>query len=560
MLIQCSAVSIVLGVLCFCLSGTEGAQPEVEGKSKAAIKPDSSLPVKRRGHAQQQSANLGEGKSPNGDGGGKGKSSDSSIDSASTQESHSFLLSSEIQLADQLLSRSVDSKRNLIVCPIGIHRTLRLLQLAAEGTTREQLTSLLGVDDVPVEIDRHLTDQLGNPIGFSLPFLLKKHPGGAGVVVSSAVPEYLELNSGALIQGDVITHVNRAPLNEPKDVSVFVQRALGRIVLTIEGKKQPVELQLKPMRQNVPVGEKTFLMTSLLLVRKGITPSSHYLKQFHRIGNTAYTPNAFADDTDWEKDAKFNLAQISGGRHLFEPSEVPVTGANGAPALFVLLTQAGFDLNWLRPFVDVREKEPFHTFSGPRPTQYLRRISRYNYMANEHVQLIEIPFANGVTRFRIWLPNEKSGNEFLAGVLNESVNKKKLLSLLVPEVVELIVPEFKIESRIDFEQLSSMLDISMLTSQDAKLSGISKQAVLGQLFQQSDLNFNNVGVSVKSKTIAVGIPRGAPRNPILMTVNRPFLFEIVDMDDVVLFNGRITHPMENTQFDNIQKKKRGLAR
>jgi serine protease inhibitor len=184
--------------------------------------------------------------------------------------------------------------------------------------------------------------------------------------------------------------------------------------------------------------------------------------------------------------------------------------------------------------------------SGHVDVPMMRRTARLGYLAVTGYQAVTVPYASGSLMMAIILPDGPLGpleERLTAGGL------RGLLAGVTPEQVKLALPRFKTTAAFGLGPSLTSLGMAVAFDRRADFSGITTAEPLhiGVVAHQAYLDVDERGTEAAAAT-AVGMVRVAAvrreRPPIVVTVDRPFLFAITDAaTKLPLFLGRVTNPL-----------------
>lgn len=113
-----------------------------------------------------------------------------------------------------------------------------------------------------------------------------------------------------------------------------------------------------------------------------------------------------------------------------------------------------------------------------------------------------------------------------------------------PTYAELQLPRFSVESRLSLKDALSAVGIVTAFSNTADFGGMSANPIyLDQVLQNVTFEVNERGLRGTSATVASFPPPSPPKEPVLIPINRPFLFLLLNIrTGAILFSGRYSGP------------------
>lgn len=215
----------------------------------------------------------------------------------------------------------------------------------------------------------------------------------------------------------------------------------------------------------------------------------------------------------------------------------------GPDMVMILVNALYFNAPWASAFDEnVTREEIFHGRNGDTSVPMMSRKAMYNYAEYQGAKMIEIPYQGGKYAMYVVLPPSGMSPDAVLPYIGEN-QYKAAMSLLEPKEVALTMPKFKQETSLVLNQTLEKMGVRTAFSSAADFKGIS---VMGPL--KLDVVKQKCYIDVSEKgTEAAAVTSGQIRmtsvRPVLsMTVDRPFLFIIADVEDKeILFAGKIVN-------------------
>lgn len=206
-----------------------------------------------------------------------------------------------------------------------------------------------------------------------------------------------------------------------------------------------------------------------------------------------------------------------------------------------------FKAMWNEPFEECDTKEQlFHGTKGKAKVPMMKRTGTMEYRETYNCQMVRMRY-ECMTKdqksfsMRIYLPKPKHCFE---EVLHEIWDHEFCLDMEYEEV-KLSLPRFSVESSIDMNRTLADMGLSCIFGSKNIIPGCIKDLKIEQIIQQTKVVVDESGTEAAAVT-SVGMclgccPMEKPK-PIIMTVNRPFIFEIAeDSTNTILFTGIINN-------------------
>jgi serpin B len=216
------------------------------------------------------------------------------------------------------------------------------------------------------------------------------------------------------------------------------------------------------------------------------------------------------------------------------------------PLTRLVLTNAiYFNAAWAEPFEpDRTEDGPFHLLDGGEVTvPMMRQTTSFGYAEDEGVQAVELPYDGGELSMVILLPDagefDAFENTLDAGQVDGIVGD------LAHRQVALTMPKFEFESGFSLVDALKALGMPDAFTGAADFSGMTgdRELFIGEVVHKAFVSVDEAGTEAAAAT-AVMMPLAAmPEEPVEMTVDRPFIFVIRDIETgTALFVGRVVDP------------------
>ena len=227
------------------------------------------------------------------------------------------------------------------------------------------------------------------------------------------------------------------------------------------------------------------------------------------------------------------------------------------PETRLVLTNAiYFDASWHWPFKLRNTKvRPFHLDGGgsvdvPMMTETAK--ASYGYAKGDGYLAVDVPYAWREMSMTVLLPDEGA-----LGALEDSLNAD-LLDQIMDDIeidyVTLTMPLFEFESEFSLGETLAGMGMPDAFDDRADFSGMSgsKGLWIAEVVHKAFVSVDERGTEAAAATAVLLRKSGASKEPIPVTVNRPFIFLIRDTaTGTVLFLGRVMNP--DPAGDNEEK-------
>ena len=219
------------------------------------------------------------------------------------------------------------------------------------------------------------------------------------------------------------------------------------------------------------------------------------------------------------------------------------------PLTRLVLTNAiYFNASWHWSFRSRNTKVgPFHLEGGdivdvPMMTETSKDF--YGYTRGDGYQAVDVPYSYGEMSMTVLLPDEGD-----LGALEDSLNAELLDQIMDDteiDYITLTIPLFKFESEFSLGETLAGMGMPDAFDDRADFSGMtgSKDLLISQIVHKAFVSVDERGTEAVASTAGVVIQVSGPsKEPIPVTVNRPFIFLIRDTaTGTVLFLGRVMNP------------------
>jgi len=217
-------------------------------------------------------------------------------------------------------------------------------------------------------------------------------------------------------------------------------------------------------------------------------------------------------------------------------------------AVAYLLNSIYFRAPWALPFnKDSTQSENFTDANGTlSQVQMMHQESKLLYLSFNHMELVQLPFANGAFNMTIVLPKDGWSVEQLTenGIGTNLAHTLYTLSTDPQRVlVDLAIPHFNIETTNDqlIEQLQSLGIKSIFDPEKANLTEISpKELYVSNMIQKARIKVDEEGCEAAATSQAELITTDTgedpdPVSPIVFRADHPFLYFITERSSGLIF-------------------------
>ena len=212
----------------------------------------------------------------------------------------------------------------------------------------------------------------------------------------------------------------------------------------------------------------------------------------------------------------------------------------------VLTNAIYFNTSWHWPFSpSSTQLRPFHLAGGStvRVPMMTETYRGYGYARGDGYQVVDVPYSWGEMSMTILLPDEGALEEFEGSLDSEMLNQ--IIDDLETDYVTLTMPLFEFESEFSLSETLAGMGMPDAFGGGADFSGLtgSRDLWISEVLHKAFVSVDEKGTEAAAATGVAMLMSGPGKDPIAVTVDRPFIFLIRDIGTVtVLFLGRVSNP------------------
>jgi serpin B len=212
----------------------------------------------------------------------------------------------------------------------------------------------------------------------------------------------------------------------------------------------------------------------------------------------------------------------------------------------VLTNAIYFNAAWAYPFEEsMTWDEPFHLLDGSEVTVPMMRQTEnfVGYTEGEGYQAVELPYDSHELSMVILLPREGNFEQFEGSLDHQLL--APILEALEHDSVNLKMPKFEFESGFGLSDTLAVMGMSDAFSGNADFSGMTgnRELFIQEVIHKAFVSVDEAGTEAAAATAVVMVTSAPPEEPIVVNVNRPFIFLIRDIETgSLLFMGRVLNP------------------
>jgi serpin B len=221
-------------------------------------------------------------------------------------------------------------------------------------------------------------------------------------------------------------------------------------------------------------------------------------------------------------------------------------GVIDALTRLVLTNAIYFNAAWLTPFdKELTSNGTFHLLEGGDVTVPMMRQSHsLGYATGDGYQAVELPYDGNELSMIVLLPDTgkfESVQNSLDAALAEHI-----VSDLQSREVDLTLPKFQFESEFSLADTLAAMGMPAAFSGDADFSAMTgnRELTITDVVHKAFVSVDEAGTEAAAATAVVVGLTAVPEQPVQVTVDRPFMFLIRDIQTgTILFIGRVVNPI-----------------
>ena len=221
-------------------------------------------------------------------------------------------------------------------------------------------------------------------------------------------------------------------------------------------------------------------------------------------------------------------------------------GALDDATRMVLVNAIYFKADWLEQFDPNNTKDaPFNLLDGSQVTskQMSNEVSA-PYAAGDGYQAVELAYQGNTAAMDLIVPDAGNFQKFEAGLDADKLDS--IIKSMQPDSVVLAMPKFTVRSSLGMgDTLASMGMPDAFNADRADFSGMDgkRDLYIGAVIHQAYVAVDEKGTEAAAATAVIMRAAMAPAAPKQLTIDRPFIFVIRDVQSgQILFIGRVMDP------------------
>jgi serpin B len=220
-------------------------------------------------------------------------------------------------------------------------------------------------------------------------------------------------------------------------------------------------------------------------------------------------------------------------------------GAIDVMTRLVLTNAIYFNAAWEYPFSeDMTADGSFHLLDGSQVTvPMMKQTESFGYADGAGYQAVELRYDKGELSMVILLPEAGQFEAFEANLDSQKVND--IIDNLQKAEVKLTMPKFEFDSDFGLKDNLVQMGMPVAFSSSADFSGMTgkPELYIDEVIHKAFISVDEKGTEAAAATAVIIKAVAMPLEPVAVTIDRPFIFLIRDIDTgAILFVGRVLNP------------------
>jgi serpin B len=220
-------------------------------------------------------------------------------------------------------------------------------------------------------------------------------------------------------------------------------------------------------------------------------------------------------------------------------------GVIDALTRLVLTNAIYFNAAWQYEFdEDMTDNGAFHLLDGSEVTvPMMKQTEPLGYVEGEGYQAVELPYDGRELSMVILLPDTGQFEEF-EGSLDADLIDTIMADVVFTDIA-LTMPKFEFESEFSLTDTLAAMGMPVAFSPAADFSGMTgnRDLSITDILHKAFVAVDEAGTEAAAATAVIVGESSAPESPVDVTLDRPFIFLIRDIETgAILFVGRLVNP------------------
>jgi serpin B len=220
-------------------------------------------------------------------------------------------------------------------------------------------------------------------------------------------------------------------------------------------------------------------------------------------------------------------------------------GAIDSLTRLVLTNAIYFNAAWQFPFNESATSDgTFHLLDGTELTvPMMKQTETYGYTEGDGYQAVELLYDGRELSMVILLPQMGQFEAFESSLSSQQVTS--IIENLEHGRVILTMPKFEFESEFSLSETLAAMGMPAAFSEQADFSGMTgnRELFIKEVIHKAFVSVDEAGTEAAAATAVIMPSSMPPGEPVEVTIDRPFIFLIRDIEtSTLLFVGRVVDP------------------
>ena len=277
-----------------------------------------------------------------------------------------------------------------------------------------------------------------------------------------------------------------------------------------------------------------------LWMRQDLSPSQTYLDTVQRYYGGQVTNLDFKNSPESSR----QIINKTIAKHTKQMiPELLAKGSIESSTATVLTNAVYFKSEWAKPFGVQGGTRPFHNLDGTMSSQEMMyKTAYFDYMENEHIQMVELPYKSNDLSMLIILPKSKEPAAIQKLVADLNSNQvSQWTKQLENQEIFLVMPKFKLQESYSMKPILANMGMPIAFDSRANYSLFNDKLPLkvDSVIHKAVVEVDEKG-TVAAAATGIGVQLVMATHKAEITADHPFMFMIKDnKTDAILFLGQV---------------------
>lgn len=277
-----------------------------------------------------------------------------------------------------------------------------------------------------------------------------------------------------------------------------------------------------------------------LWMRQDLSPSQTYLDTVQRYYGGQVTNLDFKNSPESSR----QIINKTIAKHTKQMiPELLAKGSIESSTATVLTNAVYFKSEWAKPFGVQGGTRPFHNLDGTMSSQEMMyKTAYFDYMENEHIQMVELPYKSNDLSMLIILPKSKEPAAIQKLVADLNSNQvSQWTKQLENQEIFLVMPKFKLQESYSMKPILANMGMPIAFDSRANYSLFNDKlpSKVDSVIHKAVVEVDEKG-TVAAAATGIGVQLVMATHKAEITADHPFMFMIKDnKTDAILFLGQV---------------------